>query len=325
MRHYSERSVLSIATGKPVYIEMAVNLARSFIWWHKNSSIQFVLATDRKDLIPHDLSDIQVIELLPGQFGQGFSPKLYLDQLSTAQQTLFLDADCLCFGSLDSVFDCFEGHSVSVVGDTISQGEFFGNVSEICQRFQIKELPRFVGGLYYLEKSEVSTRVFTTARDLESNYDENGLVRLRGLANEEPLIAIAMALNEQKPVPDNGSIKAETMCFPSGVKADVFRGISYLWNQIQDRKDFPTWVHLAEAHPLIIHFNGSYTENHPYTREAIRLQKVLADGWSIGSASAYAFTTCSIPQITGNYVRHILRPVYRKIFGVRSISKSQRI
>jgi len=81
--------VLTIATGKSIYIQMAVNLARSFKWWHKNSDIKFAIATDQAYLIPPDLSDILIIELQPNQYGQGFSPKLHLDKISPADNTLF--------------------------------------------------------------------------------------------------------------------------------------------------------------------------------------------------------------------------------------------
>ena len=324
MNNYQSRAVLTLATGKPIYIQMAVNLARSFKWWHKNSSIRFVIATDQKYLIPPDLLDIEIIELQPGQYGYGFSPKLHLDKLAPAAQTLFLDADCLCVGSLKLIFDRFAGRAVSVIGKMIADGDFFGNVREICNKFGVKELPWFVGGLYYLEKGSISTQIYATARKLEPKYDEIGLIRLRGRSNEEPLMAIAMALHGQTSIPDDGSIKAEPMFYPSGVEADVFKGTASFWNRPNDQNYLSTW-HLTEAHPLIVHAHCAYAERDPYTREAIRLQQVMAKGWPIWAASAYAFTTCSAPQAAVRYIKDSLRPMYRKYFGVRPVSKSQRI
>jgi hypothetical protein len=184
MQNTTEKAVLTLATGKPIYIQMAINLARSFKWWHRNSSIRFVLATDQKQLIPPDLQDVEIIELKPGQYGHGFSPKLHLDKVAPAPKTLFVDADCLCVGSLESTFDRFAERPVSVVGTTISEGEWFGNVAAICQRFDLKALPKFNGGVYYLEKGEISDRVYATARELEPQYDEIGLVRLRDRPND---------------------------------------------------------------------------------------------------------------------------------------------
>ena len=45
------RAVLTIATGKWVYLNMAIALARSFLWWHRDSSIEFYIATDIADPI----------------------------------------------------------------------------------------------------------------------------------------------------------------------------------------------------------------------------------------------------------------------------------
>ena len=43
-----QRYVLTIATGKKVFVDMAANLARSFLWWHHTGSdIQFQLVTDQ--------------------------------------------------------------------------------------------------------------------------------------------------------------------------------------------------------------------------------------------------------------------------------------
>lgn len=318
-----ERAVLTLATGKPVYIEMAVNLARSFQWWHRHSAIQFVLATDRKDLLPADLQGIQVVELEPGQLGNGFSPKLHLDQLTPARQTLFLDADCLCYGPLEPVFDRFAGHAVSVIGELLTEGEFFGEVAALRQQFQIAALPRFVGGLYYLEAGDTSRQVYETARALEPRYDEIGLVRLRNHANEEPLIAIAMALHGQSPLPDDGSLKAERMSYAHTMQSELLRGLAHLWNPGFPHP-FPTWVQLTEARPRVVHFNGDYIRQEPYLSEALRLQKVRAEGWPVWAASAYGFAACALPKRTVYHAKDLLRPAFRAVFGTRRVAAGVR-
>ncbi|MEL6166224.1 MAG: hypothetical protein AAFR37_21590, partial [Cyanobacteria bacterium J06628_3] len=275
------RAVLTIATGKPIYIQMAVNFARSFKWWHKDSDIRFVLATDQKQLIPPDLQDIEVIELQPGQYGHGFSPKLHLDKLALAQQTLFIDADCLCVGSLESVFDRFEGRAVSVVGSSISEGEWFGDVAAVCQRFGVKALPKFNGGVYYLEKGELSGHVYAKARELEPHYEEIGLTLLRGRPNDELLMAIAMAMNNQVGIPDDGSIFTDPQACPVGLSIDVLRGKSRLINPPPPHSKHQAWYPLEEAHPLLVHFLGHHTTTYPYLREELRLWLVLSKGLNI--------------------------------------------
>jgi hypothetical protein len=324
MGHKISKAVLTLATGKPIYLQMAINLARSFKRWHQKSDIKFVLATDQRDSLPADLNDIEIVEMLAGQYGIGFSPKLSLDQITPAEKTLFVDADCLCFGSLESVFDRFEGKAVSVIGKSISEGEFFGDVKTLCRSFLLSELPYFVGGIYYLETGELSQRIYQTARALEPRYDEIGLVRLRGRPNEEPLMALSMAIHGASPLLEDGTIKAEPMFYPSHLTVDVLRGKAELRNCSNHPKYSTTWG-LTHSKPLIVHFHCSHAERAPYTRECLKLEKIMAAGWIPWIASIYAFWVCSIPQMVIDNFKFIFRPFYRFLFDVRPITASQRI
>ena len=319
-----DKAVMTIATGKPIYLKMAVNLARSFKVWHSQSSIRFVLVTDQKRAIPSDLSDIEVIEIKPGEYGKGFVSKLHLDIFAPAKQTLFIDSDCLCVGPLEPVFDKFKGRAVSVIGDIIKEGNCWGDVSSICRAFKIDWLPKFVGGIYYLEKGDMAKQVFASARRLESKYDEAGLLRLRGMPNEEPLVAIAMAMHGQKPITEDGSIKADLLFYPSKVKVDVFGGKASLWNLPESRKYNHHWP-LRESRPLVVHFNCSFAERRYYAREAVRLEKVMSKGWPLAMASLYADITQNVPELVVEGVKDLLRPGYRRLLGTREVKKSNRL
>jgi len=93
--------------------------------------------------------DVNFIDISSENFGQGFENKLYIDKLLPAQRTLFIDSDCLLTGSLDIVFDAFSGRSVSVVGGEKSDGEWFGDLRSRCERFEVSEIPVFLGAVYY--------------------------------------------------------------------------------------------------------------------------------------------------------------------------------
>lgn len=324
MVQQKSRAVLTLAVGKPVYVQMAINLARSFKWWHPNRTIGFTLVTDQKHLIPADLADIQILEVQPGQYGQGFSPKLHLDQLAPADRTLFIDADCLCCGSLESVFEQFENRAVSVIGSSISQGEWFGDVASVCQRFQIAALPKFNGGVYYLEKGDLSDRIYAKARELEPQYDEIGLTRLRDRPNDELLMAIAMALYDQTAIPDDGSIFTDPQACPVGLSVDVLRGRSKLVNPPAPHPQHQAWYPVAEAHPILVHFLGHHTGCYPYTREELRLS-LAAKGWSILAADIWAMLRCSVPTLSLYTLKEVFRPIYHRFFGMRPVSASNRI
>lgn len=323
----SSRAVLTLSLGNSIYIQMAATLARSFRYWHQDDSIQFVIATDQPDKIPNDLGDF--VEVLPAeseQYGTGFTPKLHLDQITPADRTLFVDADCLIVGSLEPVFDRFAGQSVSTVGHMISEGDWWGDVAERCEKVGVSEVPLLVGCVYYIEDDSTAQSVYEAARELEDKYQELGMIPLRGSPNEEPLVSLGMALHGQEPIPDDGRIKADAMSYPTGIEVDVFKGRALFKNYTD--KEYTDQKHLMgirEARPVIAHFNDTYAERPPYTHEAARLRKVHACGWSFWSAEMYAMVRHTIPHRCVESTKDALRPLYRALFGTRGVKENPRL
>ncbi len=69
------------------------------------------------------------------------------------------------------------------------------------------------------------TEIYRLARQFETQYDEIGFVRLRNRPNDEVIIALAMAMNNEHPVIDDASILAEFVNFQSGIKStDLLKG-----------------------------------------------------------------------------------------------------
>ncbi len=319
------RAVLTIATGKPVYIQLAVNLAYSFFWWHPDSDIEFQLVTDQPDNIPADLKDkIHIITIKPGEYGSSFSSKLYLDKLSISDKTLFIDSDCLIFENLKSVFEQFNGHAVSVVGGYIDKGEWFGDISEICRDFNVPHLPKFNGGIYYIENGDTANRVYQTARELEKKYDKIGFVRLRNSPNDEVLMALAMQLHQQTPITDDGTIMSDPQACQGGYHIDAINGKRRLVNPPAPHKLHQEWYPFQKVSPLVVHFLGSYTHDYPYRREAYKLKKACTNSFKTQTVLA-AFLMIELPLRLKIFAKNVLRPVYHKIFGTRKVKISERI
>src|SRR4051794_20643482 len=144
------RAVLTVAACKPIYFDLAIQLARSFEYWNSDNDIRFFILTDLDEPIPRGLRKTHKIAVAKGSLGKGFSVKLQLDRFLPAEATLFIDADCLCLAPLDFVFDRFSGHSVSVVGGIIADGEWGGDVAATCTAVGVASLPKFNGGIYYV-------------------------------------------------------------------------------------------------------------------------------------------------------------------------------
>lgn len=320
-----DRAVLTIATGKRLYVDLAINLARSFFHWHDDDGIIFQLVTDRPELIPPDIRDkIELIQIKPGELGVGFTPKLHLDKLVTHAQTLFIDSDCLLFENIGWLFDRLKGHPVSVVGGYISDGEWFGDMKSICRQFNIPHMPKFNGGLYYLEKGKTASAVYETARELEGRYDDIGFVRLRGRPNDEVLMAMAMQLNNQQPIPDDGTIMSDPQACPGGYKIDVISGKRWLLNPPKPHPRHQDWYPFQKVSPAIVHFLGSYTLDYPYKTEAFRLMKLSTASLNI-LANITAALTIKLPGALRESTKNLLRPLYHKFFGPRKINQSERV
>jgi hypothetical protein len=319
------RAVLTLAVGRPLYVRLAVNLARSFRHWHPEGELPFVLATDQPAAVPRDVLRFARIHVLrPGELGEGFSPKLHLDTLAPADQTLFLDADSLCVGSLDVMFQRFAGHPVSVIAGRITAGEWFGDVARVCRHFGVDALPKFNGGVYYVERGPQCSAVYEIARSLEPRYDDLGLVRLRGRPNDELLLAIALARQDLWGIPDDGTLMAEPLNFACGLSLDVLAGGALLRNTPGHARYQAHWP-LTEARPRVVHFLGSHTDGLPYAAEAIRLEKAVGRRWPRWAADVAAFATQTIPKTVVSQLKRALRPTYHALFGYRPVAPSQRI
>ena len=320
-----QRNVLTIATGKQVFLDLAINLARSFKWWNPGSEIQFYLVTDLATEIPADVKHFAIIKKIrPGDFGDGFSTKLYLDQLAPGGKTLFIDSDCLVFGDLKPLFAAFDGKPVSVIGSFIANGEWFGDIETICRNFEVPHLPKFNGGVYYLEKGKKATAVYETARKLEKEYDEIGFVRLRNKPNDEVLMALALQLNNQAPIYDDSTYLSDPQACPGGYSIDVLNGERWLINPPAPHPLHQSWYTFEKVSPLIVHFLGYYTTHYPYRRQAYRLQKALNNNLN----RVTDFTGKLLIEYPGRlkiYLKNGLRPLYRKLFGFRKIKVSERV
>lgn len=319
------RAVLTIATGKRVYQDMAIALARSFLFWNRSSGICFSIATDLADGWPEDLREVHFQTFPAGHLGKGFTVKLNVDRLAPGRQTLFIDADSLVMGPLDPVFDQLSGSSVAVVGANLSEGEWFGDIAGVCQRFSLPFLPKFNGGLYYVEPGPLCESVYARSRALESHYDHLGLIRLRGLPNEELLLAISMGLAGLRARPDSGTIYGDLFICPLLTRLDVVKGLVRLSNPGPAHPLHRVGYPEIEIEPKIVHFLGDFTTKWPYRTEELTLTLMSRWGLRASLARLLARSLYKVPAALMERTKDLLRPVFRRLFGTRRVKRSERI
>ena len=320
------RAVITLATTKMLYVDMAFVLARSFVFWNRDSGIPFYLFTDVEFELPRELQDHVEVKRMPaGALGTGFSPKLHLDKLAPADQTMFIDADCMVMGPLAPIFDRFAGRAVSVFGARMTEGIWWGDVGAILKRIGKPVMYGFNGGLYYVERGAAAAKVYARARELEGLYDEWGLARLRGRPNDEVLMAIAMAEHDLAAVLDDGTIMVPYNSYQVFDELDVFAGRCSMTNPPPGAKKHREGVPVRTVHPVIPHFVDTYTHHWRYLAEAERLRLHLQSGMPRWLARIVTFATISIPGWLKMNGKEWLRPFYRALFGVRAVKANERV
>lgn len=251
-----KQGILTIAQGDKRYIDMAKMLATSLLL--NAPDIKRAIVTDVSETEFDGLFDIYIP--CNEAYGKGFSQKLYIDKYSPFDETIFIDADCLIVSPLNNVFKLCAPHSFVVFGDQICTGEWFMDVAEVCKRFNVPSLPQFNGGLYYVKKDEVSAGVFNTARELMHQYTQIGLSTFRGAPADEPLFAVAMAINKINAIDDLGF----GMRTPIGIIGPLY--IDVLKQKCIFNKEG------VVVKPAVLHFPGSYADTFYYKRETVKLK-----------------------------------------------------
>ena len=225
----------------------------------------------------------------------------------------------MCFGRVQPVFDRFRGKAVSAVGFDVSTGEWCGPmVEDVCKALGFKSIPRFNGGLYYIEKCEEASRVFDISRSMTSQYDRLGFCRHRGSFNEEPLISIGMAALDQKVVSDDGRIMSDTASSVSGYNIDVLRGACRLTNPGPGHPRNKWWYPFRDYSPVFIHFGGE-VKGYRYRREVMKLRLVRSRGLPVGVARLVAWTAVSVPGSFVESAKYCLRPIRNRLQKLASI------
>ncbi|MFT3782016.1 MAG: hypothetical protein QM790_08370 [Nibricoccus sp.] len=318
-----QRVVITLALGPDIYRAMAINLARSIRRWHGPEDLPIWIISDSGEPLPNDLKGVTVQQIKSGEFGEGFETKLHLDQLAPAAKTLFIDADCLVYTSLNSLFAKLEGRAVAVVGAAIGEGEWFGDIGALCRQLGVTAIPKFNGGLYYLEPGPIASAVYAKARELAFRYDELGLVRLRGQPNDELIMAAALALHSLPAVPDDGSTMSDPQACRGPMRVNVLRGKRRLENPPPPSPLHQAWYPFQEVQPAIVHYLGHFVRGYHYRAETLRL-RLAVSGWPQIFAGTMAAFIIVGPGWLTNHFKKALRPLLHSVFGPRRIRSTGR-
>ena len=207
-----------------------------------------------------------ILPAKPEHAALGIGIKLYTDEYLQTEHTLFIDSDCLCYESLDKVFEACEGMDVSAAGRLVPANDWCSDelAKTIKANGGLDELIRFNGGLYYYRRSETTKSIFSKAREIAAKYDEYGFSRIKDKwMNEEVPLSISMSLHRQRPMADDGSYMTDLFTDYRPKTLNVLTGKRLLQNPATPSKQHRSW-YPASYSPVILHFGGSNLSSYPY-------------------------------------------------------------
>jgi len=278
------RGVITLAYGHKRFIEQARSLAHSLHLHAPN--VPRTLVTDCNDPQITNLFT-NVIAYRP-EYGSGVRQKIYLDQYSPYDETLFIDSDCLVLGNLDSFWSAFRGQSFGVPGFRyLHKGETdeLFNVDDALQRFNVVSLPKFNGGTYYFDRSSESQELFKTARHILENAKSLGLGEFRRNGpSDETVYSLAMAIHGVGLTWMGAGGMWTPVNYKGKLSLDAISG-SCLFEK-EGRK----------LSPEIVHFPGDYIYAFPYARERARLKKKMEGRGTSPHKLAVAFAASVLWQ-----------------------------
>jgi len=296
------RGILTLAVGKPKYIEMAKSLARSLILHDPN--LMRGIITDSKDPELGDLFTYR-INIRP-EFGSGLRQKLFLDRYTPFEETLFIDSDSLAVHSLNGFWSAFESVPFGVCGlGTLQHGDTDDSIDVpfILDHFKLSSLPKFNGGAYYFKRTAEASAIFTTARELldhatELRFPNRAINAANGPYDgptDEALYSVAMAIHGLSATNMGrggmwtaiDSATELAIDIPNGICSFVKRG----------RLVAPDILHVA-----------SFTESRIYLRECFRLEH-LTSGNPTRSEELQLATTAAVL-----WTRRKLKRLTRRLF-----------
>lgn len=259
------KGFITIATGNDEYYRMARNLLQSY-WHFCPNPLPFAILCDRENGLTDDFDEVL---LFKEDATSSYLDKLALADYAPFEETIFIDADCLAFGDLNELFRFFENaDDVSCFGRVLPLDDKTGwfeyeHLGELQPK--VSYIVGLHGGVYYIRNTEKAKQVFNKARELIADYTK---YRFKGKFNtpgDEPLVALAMALTNCRPIP----FEKKAVCcyweYEGNMELDISKGKASILSPLCER------IHL-------VHWGMRFTRELEYKKQMELLDITETDG-----------------------------------------------
>lgn len=271
------RGFITIATGKDHYYKIAANLLLSYRYYSSDPE-PFAIIADRKNQYT-DLFD-QVIIMEDPCFS--YVDKLRLPEYVPFDETIFIDADCLVYKDLNDYWKMFrDAGSFSCFGENYPLDYKYGwfrKEDTGIYRERVQYIPSFVGGVYYLRKTDELEVFYELVKHIIPTYHDYRFRQFEDVC-DEPVYALAMSVCGFRTAGE----KSPDICFyphTTYFESDIAAGkVNYNSIYLKERGIIP------EAY--MVHWGTGNTYRLPYLLEEYRLHRIC-EGKTVSKAGLKA-------------------------------------
>ncbi len=298
------KSFLTIATGDVKYYKMALNLLKSYKLFNKEGA-KFSIIADRKNEYTEQFDETIILD----NPACSFMDKVNMLKDPVFDRNIFIDADCLVYGDIQYLWTLFPDSGISCFGrkfELNSDEGWFDSNNLGKYKDTVKSNIGMHGGIYYFSKDNKTADVYKTCLDIINSYEDYTFKYFSSPA-DEPVIALAMAINDIYPVDwDICNDRGVYLFYPYAkkIKCNVIKGkLSYL-------KDKHWYKDIS-----ILHFQNINTEKALYKSEVTRMNNSRLI--SSGEIVRYYFEDALL-KMKIEYIPWILYEINTKILRKKS-------
>ncbi len=296
------KGFITVATGKEQYYKIAQNLLRSYRFTTKKT-LPFALLCDEENEYTKEFDDVRVFS----NPTRSYLDKLNMFELLPYDINIFIDADCLCFGDINRLFDIFEtADDFCCYGRVLPLDDKTGwfeyeNLNVDLQK-QIDYVVGLHGGIYYMRKTDKCKKVLDDAKAFTLNYADYKFKGKFQTPGDEPVVALSMAVNKCKPIPHEISSLVCWWEFENLFKLDITNKYAYC-TPLNTKTD-------------IVHWGTRFTSSIPYCKEMAALELNLngASEKEIKKSNKY-FDRLSFNHKVNQLEKRIINKIKRTIKG----------
>lgn len=248
------KGFITVATGNEEYYRLARNLLHSYHYFCEQP-LPFAVLTDQKNEWTEEFDDVI---LFRDKAANSYLDKLSLGDYLPYDINIFIDSDCLAYGDLNRLFDDFEdANDFSCFGRVLPLDDKTGwfeyeNLGELQEK--VSYVVGLHGGIYYMKKSEICAQVFQSAKNFVPDYHKYSFKGRFSNPGDEPLIALAMAVNGCRPIP---FVQEAICCYWEhfdNMTIDITRGLARVNRE-------------PECDVVLLHWGTRYTRGLEYKKQ----------------------------------------------------------